>query len=85
MRIERDSQQPPNTAALIALLTLKNCSTAAGVTIIVLEGKVAPSIVTAKEIAPTVPPVGIAIFAPKLAYRHNKDVDIDIEEKKNKS
>ena len=65
LRTDKDSQQPEKIAALIALLTLKNSSTAAGVTIIVLAGSVAPSIVMATEIAPTVPPVGIAIFAPK--------------------
>ena len=60
-----DSQHPPNTAALIARETLKKLSTAVGVTVIVLAGKVAPSMVIATDIAPTVPPVGIAILAPK--------------------
>jgi hypothetical protein len=46
--------------------TLKNCSTAAGVTVIVVEGTASPSIAMAKEIGPTVPPVGMAMFPPKV-------------------
>jgi hypothetical protein len=44
---------------------LKNSFTAAGVTVIVVNGTVAPSTAIATEIPPTVPPSGIAIFAPK--------------------
>ena len=59
------SQHPLHISTFIARDTLKNSSTAAGVTVIVLDGRVEPSIVIASEIAPTVPPVGTAIFAPK--------------------
>jgi hypothetical protein len=64
-RIVNVSQHPLRTSALIALLTLKYSSTAAGVTIIVLAGIVPPFNVMANEIDPTVSPVGIATFAPK--------------------
>jgi hypothetical protein len=47
--------------------TLKNSSTAAGVTIIVEEGIVVPLTAMATLICPTVSPVGTAIFAPKVA------------------
>jgi hypothetical protein len=66
--IVKVSQHPLRTNALIALLTLKYSSTAAGVTIIVEDGIVAPPNVIAKEIAPTVSPVGIAILAPKSTW-----------------
>jgi hypothetical protein len=42
---------------------LKNSSTAAGVTVMVVYGRVAPSTAIAIEIAPAVPPVGTAILA----------------------
>ena len=58
------SQQPSHTSALVSRLTLKNCSAAAGVTIISDAGMVPPSMAMAREISPTVPPVGTAMFAP---------------------
>jgi hypothetical protein len=48
---------------------LLNCSTAAGVEIIVVEATGSPSIAKAKEMASTVPPVGIAIFPPKVTLK----------------
>jgi hypothetical protein len=51
----------------VSLDTLKNSSTAAGVTVIVVPARVLPSIAIATEIGPTASPVGIAMFAPKLA------------------
>jgi hypothetical protein len=62
---DTDSQHPFQISALIALLTLKYSSTAAGVTVMLLAGIVAPSIVIAREISSTVPPVGTEILAPK--------------------
>jgi hypothetical protein len=41
-----------------------NSSAAAGVEIIIVEGIASPLIAIANEIGATVPPVGIAIFAP---------------------
>jgi hypothetical protein len=63
--IDTLSQHPFQIPTLIALETLKNYSTAAGVTSISEPGIVVPSTVIATEIAPTVSPVGTAMFAPK--------------------
>ena len=64
-RIENDSQHPAQIWTLVALDTLNNSSTAAGVAIICVDGIVAPSMERATEMAPTVSPVGTAMFAPK--------------------
>ena len=59
-------QQPFGTSINIEPKTLKYSSTAAGVTIIVLEAMPSPSRASANSIGPTVPPVGIAILPPKV-------------------
>jgi hypothetical protein len=58
-------QHPRGESTNTLELTLKNCSTAAGVTVIVVAGTGSPSIATAREIGPTVSPVGTAILPPK--------------------
>ena len=57
------------TSTKIAEKTLKNVSTAVGVTVIVVEGTASPSIAIASEIGPAVSPVGTAIFAPKVILK----------------
>jgi hypothetical protein len=59
-------QHPRGTSIKMEEETLKNSSTAAGVTIIVVEGIASPFKAIANEIGPTVPPVGTAILAPKV-------------------
>ena len=59
------AQQPLGTSTKIEDDILKNCSTAAGVTIIDVDGTASPSKAIANVIGPTVPPVGIAILPPK--------------------
>ena len=49
----------------IEALTLKKLPTAAGVIVIVVDGVASPSRAIAKEIGSTVPPVEIAMLAPK--------------------
>jgi hypothetical protein len=60
------AQHPCGMSIKIALNTFWKFSTAAGVTIIVVEAIGSPSKDIANEIASTVPPVGTAILAPKV-------------------
>jgi hypothetical protein len=62
-------QQPRGTSINTEDLTLKYYSTAAGVTIMVVAGTASPLMAIAKEIGPTVPPVGTAIFPPKVTIK----------------
>jgi hypothetical protein len=62
-------QHPFGTSTKIAENTLKNCSTAAGVTVIVVACTASPSIAKAKEMGPTVSPVGTAMFPPKVILK----------------
>lgn len=55
-------QHPTGTSKKTALDTLLNSVTAAGVLVIVEVATASPLIAKAREIAPTVPPVGIAIL-----------------------
>jgi hypothetical protein len=59
-------QQFLQMGTIVALLTLKNSSTATGGTIIVVSVRVTPSRARATEIGPTVSPSGTAMLAPKL-------------------
>ena len=58
-------QHPLGTSMNIEEYTLKNSSTAAGVTVIVVAGIASPSIAIANDTGPTVSPVGTAALAPK--------------------
>jgi hypothetical protein len=62
-------QQPLGASTNTADETLKNYSTAAGVTIIVVEGTASPSSAKANVTGPTVSPVGTAILAPKVTLK----------------
>jgi hypothetical protein len=53
----------------MALNTFPKASTAVGVYIIVVAGTASPLIAKARDIASTVPPVGIAILAPKVILK----------------
>jgi hypothetical protein len=53
--------QPLGVSMKMAPNTFWNCSTAAGVIVIMVEGMASPSKAIAKDMASTAPPVGIAM------------------------